>query len=86
LPRADEAIQATVILAALGGFAFVSYLCFQYGMKHLNTHQAVLILSAELVIAAVSSWLIANETMSLRAWVGGTMIIAAGLISSRWGD
>jgi drug/metabolite transporter (DMT)-like permease len=46
----------------------------------------VLILSAELVIAAVSSWLIANETMSLRAWVGGTMIIAAGLISSRWGD
>lgn len=85
-PSAGDVLQASVILLLLGGFAYVSYLAYQFGMAHLSTHQTVLILSCELVIAAVSRWLLAGEVMSVRAWVGGSLIICAGLISNLFYD
>ncbi|WP_189492955.1 hypothetical protein [Formosimonas limnophila] len=77
-PSAGDVLQASVILLLLGGFAYVSYLAYQFDMTHLSTHQAVLILSCELVIAAVSSWLLAGEVMSARAWAGGSSSSALG--------
>jgi len=55
-------------------------------MRYLSTHQAVVIFPFELVVGAVSSWLLANEVMTLRAWLGGLLIMGAGLISSWWGE
>jgi drug/metabolite transporter (DMT)-like permease len=37
----------------------------------------------ELVVAAVSSYLLAGEEMTVREWVGGAMIIAAAIYSGR---
>jgi drug/metabolite transporter (DMT)-like permease len=35
------------------------------------------------VVAAVASWLLAGETLGLRDWIGGALIVSASLLSTR---
>lgn len=53
----------------------------QYGLAHIPANRAVVILLSELVVAAVGSHLLAGEQMGPREWLGGSMIVAATLIS-----
>ncbi len=62
---------------------FVLSLVVQYGLTHVPANQAIVILLFELVVAAVAAYLLTNETMTLREWMGGTLIISASLFSSR---
>ena len=39
----------------------------------------------ELVVTALSTWLLAGETLTLSEWCGGALIIAAGVLSERIG-
>jgi drug/metabolite transporter (DMT)-like permease len=55
----------------------------QYGLAHTPANQAVVILLAELVVAALSSRWLAGEQMDVNEWLGGAMIVAATLISVR---
>ena len=55
----------------------------QYGLAHTPANQAVVILLAELVVAALSSRWLAGEVMDLHEWIGGAMIVAATLFSGR---
>lgn len=55
----------------------------QYGLSHTPANQAVVILLAELVVAALSSRWLAGEEMDTREWIGGAMIVAATLFSAR---
>jgi drug/metabolite transporter (DMT)-like permease len=55
----------------------------QYGLANTPANQAVVILLAELVVAALSSRWLAGEVMDSNEWIGGAMIIAASLISAR---
>lgn len=55
----------------------------QYGLSHTPANQAVVILLAELVVAALSSRWLAGEMMDAREWLGGAMIVAATLFSVR---
>lgn len=55
----------------------------QYGVAHLAANRAVVLFLFELVIAAISSWLLAGEHMDLREWLGAALIISATLLSSR---
>jgi len=55
----------------------------QYGLAHTPANQAIVILLSELVVAAVSSQLLAGEVMEMREWIGGAMIVAATLFSGR---
>jgi len=34
-----------------------------------------------LVVAALTSWWLAHEAMTLREWLGGTMIVAAAIFA-----
>lgn len=85
LPKAEHWNSAVLILLALGVFLFLINRLYQYGLRYLSTHQAVVIFPVELVIGAVSSWLIAGEVMSARAMIGGALIVSAAFISSWWG-
>ena len=85
LPRIEMAGWAIALIFVMGGLLLLTNRLYQFGMVNLNTHQAVVILPFELVVGAVSSWLLAGEVMSLTAWLGGSLIIAAGLVSSWWG-
>jgi drug/metabolite transporter (DMT)-like permease len=55
----------------------------QYGVTHLAANRAVVLFLFELVVAAVSSWMLAGEHMDLREWLGAALIVSATLLSSR---
>ena len=71
-------ILAVVILAV--NFAV------QYGLTRISANRAIVIYLFELVVTAVSAWLLAGEVLSLKEWCGGIMIVAAGLLSDRLGS
>ncbi len=85
LPRADAWVPALAVIVLTGALLLLSYRMYQFGLKYLTSHQAVVIFPFELVVGAVSSALIAHEMMSARAWVGGFLIAIASFVSSWWG-
>ena len=55
----------------------------QFGVTHIPANRAAVIFMFELAVAALSSYLLAGEEMTVREWVGGAMIIAAAIYSGR---
>lgn len=72
-----------LLLALLGVILLVINLVVQHGLTHTAANQAIVIFLFELVVAALSSWLLAGEVMGLRDWLGGAMIVAASLFSGK---
>ena len=54
----------------------------QFGVTQLSAIRASVLFLFELVVAAVASYYLAHEAMSLNEWIGGALIIAAALISA----
>jgi drug/metabolite transporter (DMT)-like permease len=86
LPASGQGLAALALVALMGALLLLSYRMYQYGLRYLTSHQAVVIFPFELVVGAVSSAWLAHEVMSPRAWAGGVLIAAASLISSWWGE
>jgi drug/metabolite transporter (DMT)-like permease len=55
----------------------------QFGLSRVPANRAIVIYLFELLVTAVSAWLLAGEVMTLKDWAGGGMIVAAGLWSNR---
>ena len=55
----------------------------QFGLTHTPANRAIVIFLFELVVAALASWLLAGEVMTLKEWIGGVMIVAASLFSGK---
>lgn len=55
----------------------------QYAITHTRAAQAIVVMLFELVVAAIASWLLAGETLGMRDWIGGLLIIGASLLSTR---
>ncbi len=70
-----------IIVAGITLALMLATLSVQYGLALTPANRAVVIMLFELVVAAISSQWLANETMGPREWLGGTMIIAATLFS-----
>lgn len=75
--------DALIMLALLGGLLLVINFVVQYGLTHATANRAIVIFLFELVVAAASSWLLAGEAMGPKEWLGGAMIVGAGLFSAR---
>lgn len=58
----------------------------QYAIVRTRASQAIVVMLFELVVAAIASWLLAGETLGLREWVGGALIVGASLLSTRMAD
>lgn len=71
------------LLLLIGGVLMTINLIVQFGLTHTAATQAVVIFLFELVVAAVSSWLLVGEMMRPQEWLGGAMIVAASLFSGR---
>ena len=56
-------------------------LMVQYGLTHTLATRAVVIFLFELVVAAISAYLLAGEALGVREWVGGMMIVAASVFA-----
>ena len=74
---------------ALAGYAFVwtvlATATWQYGVTHMESGRAGVILLAELLVAVVSATLIGGETLTLREGLGGALIALAALIEATAG-
>ena len=77
--------QIFLMLALLSVVLLAINLAVQYGLSHTPANQAIVIFLFELVVAALSSWLLAEEVMTLKEWLGGAMIVAASLFSGSLG-
>ncbi|HNA03927.1 MAG TPA: DMT family transporter [Rhodocyclaceae bacterium] len=74
-------VSGLAIVVGVGLVLLAINLIVQFGLTHTPANQAIVIFLFELVVAAVSSWLLAGERMSTQEWIGGAMIIAASLFS-----
>ncbi len=48
-----------------------------YGVAKMPVYRSAVIMLFELVVAAISAWLLTNEIMSLQEWGGGLLILLA---------
>ncbi|MCP5268684.1 MAG: DMT family transporter [Zoogloeaceae bacterium] len=84
LPAAAAApASAWVLMLLIGALLLAVNLAVQFGLANTPANQAIVIMLSEIGFAAVSSWLLADELLGLREWLGGAMILAASLFSAR---
>jgi drug/metabolite transporter (DMT)-like permease len=55
----------------------------QYGLTLMPANQAIILFMLELVVAAVSSYYLAGETMAMREIAGALLIVAASFMSGK---
>jgi drug/metabolite transporter (DMT)-like permease len=68
---------------ALGVFGFLTAtLAVLYGVTHLPAQRSAVILLFEILVGAVTAWWWAGEALGAREWLGGTMIVVAGLVAA----
>jgi len=71
-------VVGVVALAWLG--TVVMTLLVQYGVTHMPVHRSGVILLFELVAGALSQQLLTDESLLLREWFGGALVVAASLL------
>ncbi|ATB70727.1 hypothetical protein SJPD1_2633 [Sulfurospirillum diekertiae] len=71
---------------ALGAYALIWLLLAnigsQWGVTHMEAGRSSIIIIMELITAAISATIIAGETMDLREYIGGFLILSAALIEA----
>lgn len=80
---AEVGMQAWLILALLGLVMCGAGYAVQYALAWLPANRAIVLFLFELVVAAVSSYFLAGETMGLREWLGALLIVSASLLSGK---
>jgi drug/metabolite transporter (DMT)-like permease len=81
LPTLSVTTWSMVVL-----FAFVwllgGTLLTTYGVMHVQASRAAVLQVVELLVAVASAIALGGETMALKDWIGGAMIIAATIIEA----
>lgn len=72
-----------LLLAMLGIVLCATSFAVQYGIAHMPANRAVVLFLFELVVAAVSSYLLAYEAMGWQEWGGAALIVSASLLSGK---
>lgn len=72
-----------LLLLVVGLLIFCLSVLLQFGLTHTPANQAIIILLFELVVAALAAYLLTEEVMALKDWVGGLMIVSASLFSAK---
>jgi drug/metabolite transporter (DMT)-like permease len=72
-----------LIMIMIALLLIAATLLVQYGITQIPVTRASVIFLFELVVAAIASYYWANEAMSLREWLGGSLIIVAAIIAAR---
>lgn len=75
--------QLWMVLVLMGAVLCATSFAVQYGVTHLSANRAIVLFLFELVVAAISSYFLANETMGLRDWIGAVFIVFASFLSGK---
>jgi drug/metabolite transporter (DMT)-like permease len=82
-PKLAVAPATWAIVGVLGLVLVVVNVVVQYGLARVASNRAIVIMLSEVGFAALSSWLLAGETLGWREFAGGAMIVAASVFSAR---
>lgn len=85
LEQSVPEMRAGVWLAILGygfGWLLLATATWQFGVTHLESSRAGVILLAELVVAVMSALWIGGETLTPMGWAGGALIAIAALVEA----
>ena len=82
-PQIPSSVSVWVLLGVIGSVLLVANLVVQYGLARIVSNRATVIMLSEVGFAALASWLLADEVLALRDWVGGAMIVAASVFSAK---
>ncbi len=75
--------QTTLFAMSLGLFMIsVMTFCVVYGVTHLPVHRSAIILLFEVVVAAISSYLLTAERMDMLEWTGGMIVVFAAYLAA----
>lgn len=72
-----------VLLGALGFFTVTMGTI--YGVSHMPVQRSAVIMLFEIVAGGLSAWWLAGEAMGLQEWLGGGLIVTAGLVAATRG-
>jgi drug/metabolite transporter (DMT)-like permease len=75
-----------LLVVVVGMVLLAINLVVQHGLTQVLASRAVVIFLFELVVAALASWWLAGEAMGPREWLGGALIVAAGMLAARLED
>ena len=81
---AAQAAPHSLLIIAIGVVLMSTSVALQYGLSKLAANRAAVVLLFELVVAAVAAHFLAGEISRLQDWIGGAMIVAAGMFASYW--
>jgi len=76
-------VQIVLLLVLMGVVLYATSIAVQYGVTHLPANRTILLFLFELVVAAIASYLLVDEIMQWRDWIGGLLIISACLLSGK---
>ncbi len=79
-----QAAPHALLLGVIGAVLMSTSVTLQYGLSKLAANRAAVVLLFELVVAAVAAHYLANEVSRLQDWIGGAMIVAAGMLAAFW--
>ena len=78
-------VEMGTIYLALGiGFVLMSIMtfCVVYGVSHMPVHRSAVILIFEVVVAAVSTYILSDERLNMREWIGGGIVVIAAYLAA----
>ncbi|PKO25247.1 MAG: EamA family transporter [Betaproteobacteria bacterium HGW-Betaproteobacteria-8] len=87
MPNAEVLTLSNWLLMGLISLLLIAAtMLVQYGLTQIPVTRAAVIFLFELVVAGIASYFWANEAMSLREWLGGSLIVVAAVVASRMDD
>lgn len=78
----DMNLTQWLLMLLISLLLMAATLFVQYGITHIPVTKASVLFMFELVVAAVASYFLTDETMSAREWLGGALIIVAALFAA----
>ncbi len=82
---AAHVLDQALLLLLLAVVLLSVNVAVQHGLARIAANRAIVIYLFELIVAAVSTWLLVGETLTLNEWCGGALIVLAGVLSERIG-
>jgi len=72
-----------LVMGLIALLLLAATLLVQYGVTKLPATRASVVFLFELVVAAIASYYLANESMALNEWLGGSLIVLAALFAAK---
>jgi drug/metabolite transporter (DMT)-like permease len=84
IPTVSPTVWALV--RVFGGLCFISMtIAVLYGLARMPVFRAAILMLFELLVAAISAWILTDERMSSVEWLGGALIFIAAYGMARLG-